>query len=129
MKKYALFAAAALVALAACSKNEVKPQTPETPVDDDSPVAVQFGVASPVSSVVNPMVRWMGGMSRNPCIFILLQEKQVLLTILLQHLLLIMLQLRRLQLEQPLSLLQIRLIMESLSIMLIMTFMTFTGIL
>ena len=51
MKKYALFAAAALVALAACSKNEVKPQTPETPVDDDSPVAVQFGVNAPVASV------------------------------------------------------------------------------
>lgn len=62
MKKYALFAAAALVALAACSKNEVKPQTPETPVDDDSPVAVQFGVASPVSSVVTksygPLDEW-----------------------------------------------------------------------
>ena len=51
MKKYALFAAAALVALAACSKNEVKPQTPETPVDDDSPVAVQFGVASASASI------------------------------------------------------------------------------
>lgn len=51
MKKYALFAAAALVALAACSKNEVKPQTPETPVDDDSPVAVQFGVGAPSASV------------------------------------------------------------------------------
>ena len=46
MKKYALFAAAALVALAACSKTEVKPQTPEPPVDENSPVAVQFGVSS-----------------------------------------------------------------------------------
>lgn len=46
MKQYALFAASAIVALAACSKTEVKPQTPEPPVDENSPVAVQFGVSS-----------------------------------------------------------------------------------
>lgn len=51
MKQYALFAASAIVALAACSKTEVKPQTPEPPVDENSPVAVQFGVNAPVASV------------------------------------------------------------------------------
>ena len=70
MKKYALFAAAALVALAACSKNEVKPQTPETPVDDDSPVAVQFGVASPVSSVVTKSYGPLDGWNEQEFLYI-----------------------------------------------------------
>ncbi|MBO8470911.1 MAG: fimbrillin family protein [Bacteroidetes bacterium] len=70
MKKYALFAAAALVALAACSKNEVKPQTPETPVDDDSPVAVQFGVASPVSSVVTKSYGPLDGWNEQESLYI-----------------------------------------------------------
>ena len=63
MKKYALFAAAALVALAACSKNEVKPQTPETPVDDGSPVAVQFGVGAPSASVSTKATGSVGDIS------------------------------------------------------------------
>ena len=51
MKNYALLAAAALGMLAACSKNETVPQQPGTdPVDDGSPVAVQFN-ATPMASV------------------------------------------------------------------------------
>ena len=63
MKQYALFAASAIVALAACSKTEVKPQTPEPPVDENSPVAVQFGVSAPLSASVatksyGPLDEW-----------------------------------------------------------------------
>ena len=44
MKKIAMITAAVIGMLAACTKTEVKTQVPEPPVNDDSPVAVQFGV-------------------------------------------------------------------------------------
>ena len=63
MKKIAMITAAALGVLAACSKTEVKPQQPETPVDDTAPVAVQFGLAAPQSTVSTKASGTVGGIT------------------------------------------------------------------
>lgn len=49
MKNYALLAIAAVGMLAACSKNEVTPQTQPDVIDSNDPVAVEFGLGNPAA--------------------------------------------------------------------------------